>query len=136
MELLRVDETDERVTIERTIDRINDTWEDYTFEKDGDTWELVGFQDAEEFTVIPPKIKDVIKDEIEERYGVTVEVAPIYPLKCPDCNETCSERVEVEEDDRGYEKPAEATKTAECWMCGEEKEMEVQTQGVRMGRGV
>lgn len=134
MELIKVDETDEQVTIERVVDHINDSWEDYTFEKNGDTWELVGFQDAEEYSVIPPTIKDVIKEEIEERYGVTIEVAPIYPLRCPDCDETASARVEVEKDERGYERPAEETKTAKCWMCGQEKEMEVRSNGVRLGR--
>ena len=51
MELIKVDETDEQVTIERVVDHINDSWEDYTFEKNGDTWELAGFQDAEDYSV-------------------------------------------------------------------------------------
>lgn len=134
MELIRTDETDERVCITRPTDSIRAKDEHYTFEKnDGQTGELVGFQDDGNASHIPPKIPDPVKNELEERLDIEIEVAPIYPLECPDCGRCASKRIEVEEDERGYEQPVNDKETAECVLCDEEKEMKVLSQGLIQG---
>jgi len=130
MELINTHEDDEELVLERTTDSVKMKSERYVFKKpDKESLKLVKYQNDRGDSIYPPEIDESIRNEIEERSDKEIVEAPIYSGSCPTCNQPIQQEVEVEENERGYEKPVNDEMEVECPICREEKTVKILKNG-------
>lgn len=135
MIIINTHEDDEELVLERTTDKVKMKSERYVFEKpDEHTLKLVRYQNDRGATIYPPEVDDSIKKEIEDRSGKEIVEASIYSGSCPSCNQPVQKEVEVEEDEKGYERPVNDEMKVECPICCEEKSVEILKNGHSIGQ--